>query len=66
MVGASDRNPNDAALSLHYYFRDWLFRPDELDLDGFIECFYKCKFPTNCFGMDAHQMRHLGECLSLL
>ena len=61
MVGAPVRNPNDAALSLYYYYRDWMFHPDELDLDGFIECFYKCRFPVDCPGVSAHQMRHLGE-----
>ena len=56
-----DRNPNDAALSLYYYLRDWIFRLDELDLDEFIKCFYQHKFPVNSFGMNAHQLRHLGE-----
>ena len=60
MTDAFDRNPNDAALSLYYFFRGWFFQPDELDLDGFIECFYQRKLPVNCF-FNAHQMRHLSN-----
>lgn len=53
------RDPHDAALSLYYYFRNWIFEDGEITLDEFVDWFYFHKTAAHDTSLNAIQMRHL-------
>ena len=57
-----DRNVKDAALSFYHYYLHWVFEPEDLTLDEFIEWFFVYENPkADAFDFNADQMRHLGK-----
>ena len=57
-----DRNVKDAALSFYHFYLHWVFEPEDLTLDEFIEWFFVYENPeADVLHFNADQMRHLGK-----